>query len=121
MGTSIIVETGHPKHPFVAHTPTMRTPMPIALTDHAYVAMWAMLLAVRRHNLTSERRISIVACPGLGTATGRVPPAEAARQMALPYEHFVKPPTSIDWTLAGQRQAAIRYGGDLGLLLPPSP
>ena len=121
VGTSIIVETGHPKHPFVAHTPTMRTPMPIALTDHAYVAMWAMLLAVRRHNLTSERPIEIVACPGLGTATGRVPPAEAARQMALAYAHFVKPPTSIDWTLAGQRQAAIRYGGDLGLLLPPSP
>jgi O-acetyl-ADP-ribose deacetylase (regulator of RNase III) len=119
VGTSIIVETNHPKHPFVAHTPTMRTPMPIALTDHAYVAMWAMLLAVRRHNLTSERRIGIVACPGLGTATGRVPPAEAARQMALAYAHFVKPPTSIDWTLAGERQAAIRYGGDLGLLLPP--
>ncbi len=24
VGTSFIVETGHPKHPFLAHTPTMR-------------------------------------------------------------------------------------------------
>src|SRR5215470_6688903 len=27
VGTSIIVETGHPKHPFLAHSPTMRVPM----------------------------------------------------------------------------------------------
>jgi O-acetyl-ADP-ribose deacetylase (regulator of RNase III) len=36
--TSLIVETGHPKHPFIAHTPTMRVPMHIAHTDHVYVA-----------------------------------------------------------------------------------
>ena len=93
--------------------------MPIAHTDHAYLAMWAMLLAVRRHNLYSQRPITIVACPGLGTATGRVPYREAARQMALAYEHFLKPPTHLDWELAGQRQAEIRYGGDLGFLFPP--
>src|SRR6185369_9519562 len=79
VGTSLIVETHHPRHPFVAHTPTMRVPMSIAYTDHAYVAMWAMLLAVRRHNLTSATPIRRVACPGLGTATGRVPFREAAR------------------------------------------
>lgn len=28
VGTSFIVETGHPAHPFLAHTPTMRVPMP---------------------------------------------------------------------------------------------
>ena len=27
IGTSFTIETGHPKHPFVAHTPTMRVPM----------------------------------------------------------------------------------------------
>jgi len=36
VGTSIIVETGHHKHPFIAHTPTMRVPMPIATTDNVY-------------------------------------------------------------------------------------
>jgi O-acetyl-ADP-ribose deacetylase (regulator of RNase III) len=118
VGTSLIVETRHPRHPFVAHTPTMRVPMHIAHTDHAYVAMWAMLLAVRRHNLTSATPIGIVACPGLGTATGRVPFREAARQMALAYEHYLKPPSVLDWDLAGRRQSAVRYGGDLGFMLP---
>jgi O-acetyl-ADP-ribose deacetylase (regulator of RNase III) len=52
VGTSMMVETEHPRHPFLAHTPTMRVPMPIARTDYPYLAMWAMLLAVRRHSLT---------------------------------------------------------------------
>ena len=120
VGTSMIVETGHPAHPFIAHTPTMRVPMDIARTDHVYSAMWAMLLAVRRHNERAERRIDVLACPGLGTATGRVPYAEAARQMSLAYRHFLEPPTAIDWRLAGMRQAEIGYGGDLGRDIPPA-
>ena len=72
VGTSFIVETGHPKHPFLAHTPTMRVPMSIAGTDIPYVAMWAMLLAVRRYNQSSDRKIGSIACPGLGTGIGRV-------------------------------------------------
>jgi len=118
VGTSMIVETGHPKHPFIAHTPTMRIPMEIAHTDNVYLAMWAMLLAVRQQNQHSERRINIVACPGLGTATGRVPFPEAARQMSLAYRNFLYPPTYIDWSLADSRQERIRYGGDTGCAFP---
>src|SRR5262245_26699304 len=33
VGTSIIVETKDPNHPYIAHTPTMRIPMDIAHTD----------------------------------------------------------------------------------------
>ena len=119
VGTSLIIETGHPKHPFIAHTPTMRLPMPIARTDHVYLAMWAMLLAVRSHNRTGKPPIGMVACPGLGTATGRVPYAEAARQMALAYRNFLQPPARIDWRYARERQAQIRLGGDLGLIPTP--
>ncbi|MFN8410762.1 MAG: macro domain-containing protein [Anaerolineales bacterium] len=119
VGTSIIVETNHPKHPFIAHTPTMRVPMDIAHTDHVYLAMWAMLLVVRQHNLKSEKQIKIVACPGLGTATGQVPYRQAARQMALAYENFLNPPSFIDWRFADKRQEKIRYGGDMGFRLPP--
>jgi O-acetyl-ADP-ribose deacetylase (regulator of RNase III) len=115
VGTSMIVETGHPAHPFIAHTPTMRVPMDIARTDNVYRAMWAMLLAVRRHNAHGVHRIGVVACPGLGTATGRVPYAEAARQMALAYRHFLSPPSVIDWQMAGMRQAQVRYGGETTL------
>lgn len=119
VGTSLIIETHHPDHPFIAHTPTMRVPMEIAHTDHVYLAMWAMLLAVRRHNLKSEKQISVVACPGLGTATGLVPYRQAARQMALAYEHFLNPPSYLDWRFAGERQERIRYGGDMGFHFPP--
>ncbi len=113
IGTSMIVETGHPKHPFIAHTPTMRIPMHIATTDYAYVGMWAMLVAVHRHNLAEKKPIRSVACPGLGTATGAMPAAEAARQMALAYRWFLKPPSAISWGYAADRQAAIGRGGDV--------
>jgi O-acetyl-ADP-ribose deacetylase (regulator of RNase III) len=119
VGTSMIVETGHPKHPFVAHTPTMRVPMAIAHTDNVYKAMWAMLLAVRQHNQTAARRIEIVACPGLGTHTGEVPFQQAAKQMALAYRNFLNPPRSINWIYATDRQLQVRYGGDDGCIMPP--
>ncbi len=119
VGTSMIVETGHPKHRFVAHTPTMRVPMEIAHTDNVYRAMWGMLLAVRRHNRQSDRPISIVACPGLGTSAGRVPAAEAARQMSVAYRHFLNPPSRLNWRHADSCQEEVRYGGDFGLRIPP--
>jgi O-acetyl-ADP-ribose deacetylase (regulator of RNase III) len=107
VGTSLIVKTGHPQHPFIAHTPTMRVPMDISGTDKVYLAMWAMLLAVRVHNGGASRPIRIVACPGLGTGTGRVPYREAARQMALAYRHFLNPPRQIDWEMAGLRHVQV--------------
>jgi len=127
VGTSMIVETGHAKHPFLAHTPTMRVPMPISRTDYVYAAMWAMLLAVRMHNVGEGQKISSIACPGLGTGTGRMPFREAARQMALAYRNFLAPPRAIDWRYAAQRQDAVRVGGDIGFTvrsensMPPKP
>lgn len=119
VGTSFIIETFHPEHPFLAHTPTMRTPMTIAHTDNVYKAMWAMLLTVDQHNKISERKIDSVVCPGLGTGTGQVPFREAARQMSLAYRNFLTPPTEINWDYATERQIAVRYGGDDGLHFPP--
>ncbi|MEO1353296.1 MAG: macro domain-containing protein [Cyanobacteria bacterium J06635_15] len=110
IGTSLIVETHHPKHPYLAHTPTMRVPMVIKGTDIPYTAMWAMLLAVRKHNQQSPNSIESVACPGLGTGIGRVPYAEAARQMALAYDHFLYPPKFINCFVAASRQLQIWEG-----------
>lgn len=110
VGTSMIVETGHPKHPFLAHTPTMRVPMSIKGTDIPYVAMWAMLLAVRHHNQHAQNKIVCVACPGLGTGIGRVPYSEAARQMALAYNHFLYPPKHLNCFVAASRQLLIWEG-----------
>ncbi len=116
IGTSFIIETGHEKHPYIAHTPTMRIPMTIALTDNVYVAMWAMLLAVYQHNLTAAKKIRSIACPGLGTATGQVPYDEAARQMAVAYRNFLNPPSHISWRYADERQKIVGRGGDLGMM-----
>lgn len=118
VGTSFIMETGHPNHPFVAHTPTMRVPMNIAHTDNVYKAMWAMLLAVRRHNKCSQQKIKIVACPGLGTGTGGVSYDEAALQMVLAYKHFLNPAQWINGSSAQDRQERIWYGGDWGFKHP---
>ncbi|NER98019.1 MAG: phage tail protein, partial [Symploca sp. SIO1B1] len=93
-----------------AHTPTMRVPMSIAGTDIPYVAMWAMLLAVRRYNQSSDRKIDSVACPGLGTGIGRVPYPEAARQMALAYDNFLHPPKFLNCIVAAERQLQIWEG-----------
>jgi O-acetyl-ADP-ribose deacetylase (regulator of RNase III) len=113
VGTAFIIETQDPTHPFLAHTPTMRVPMAIAQTDNVYRAMWAMLLAVWKHNQHHKQPIQCVACPGLGTATGQVPVERAAKQMALAYKHFIHPPESITWPYATTRQNAIGAGGDV--------
>ncbi len=117
VGTCMIVETMHPNHPYLAHAPTMRSPMAIQHTDNVYLAMWSLFLAVYRHN-SAHHDIKTVLCPGLGTGYGQVPPMEAARQMALAYKHFLNPPKAIDWDLAGDRQQAIKYGGDFGCQIP---
>jgi O-acetyl-ADP-ribose deacetylase (regulator of RNase III) len=112
VGSSFIIETGNKKHPFLAHTPTMRVPMPIATTDYVYSAMWAMLVAVHQHNKTHPVKIKSVACPGLGTATGKVPLEEAARQMALAYRWSLNPAEIMSWPYALNRQTALGCGGD---------
>jgi O-acetyl-ADP-ribose deacetylase (regulator of RNase III) len=103
VGTSLIVETGHPQHPYIAHTPTMRYPAPAAETDSAYTAMWAALLAVRRHNRSSPRAIRLLACPDLGAAAGWMRSSETARQMAIAYRNFIHPLDTLTWDLASQR------------------
>jgi O-acetyl-ADP-ribose deacetylase (regulator of RNase III) len=106
VGTSFIVETNHPHHPYLAHTPTMRVPLPINNTDNVYQAMKAMLQAVKSFNAESEK-IKTVVCPGLGTATGRVPVAEAARQMEVAYHYHKNAPQAIDWPAAAARHRNI--------------
>ncbi len=112
VGTSFVISATQDGKQFIAHTPTMRVPMVINGTDNVYLAMKAMLEAVWQHNEQNpEQKIQTVACPGLGTATGRVPLKEAARQMSLAYKNFLNPPTVINWGVAERRQREIRWGG----------
>ena len=118
VGTCILVETGHHLHPFVAHAPTMRSPMNIMGTDHVYLALWASLTAVHRHNQSNAKRIRSLLCPGLGTGTGGMDLLEAAVQLRLAYEHFKSPPTRITPSLAQSRHERIHYGGRWGFNHP---
>ena len=121
VGTSIIVATNNTSHPFVAHTPTMRIPMNIQGTDHVYLAMWAALTAVHRHNRSETRPINSLACPGLGTGSGGMDSLEAALQLCLAYEHFRQPPKFINPTFAQQRHERIYFGGRWGFQHPRPP
>ena len=121
VGTSIIVATNNTSHPFVAHTPTMRIPMNIQGTDHVYLAMWAALTAVHRHNRSETRPINSLACPGLGTGSGGMDSLEAALQLCLAYEHFRQPPKFINPTFAHQRHERIYFGGRWGFQHPRPP
>ena len=118
VGTCIIVPTGDALHPFVAHAPTMRVPMNIQGTDHIYLAMWATLTTVYRHNLRESRKIDSIACPGLGTGTGGVDYLEAALQLCLAYEHYRHPPPFINPSVAQERHEKIYYGGRWGFNHP---
>lgn len=96
IGTSFVIETNNTQHPFLAHTPTMRTPQNIKGTLNVYYAMKSMLNCVKKHNELSNQKINSVLCTGFGTYIGEMQPYKAVEQMVLAYEHFLKPPKSID-------------------------
>jgi O-acetyl-ADP-ribose deacetylase (regulator of RNase III) len=118
VGTCIIAPTGNAAHPFIAHAPTMRSPMNIQGTDHVYLALWAALTAVHRHNRSEQVKIDTLACPGLGTGTGGMDPLEAALQMCLAYEHYLHPPQFLNPSVAQQRHERVHYGGNWGFKNP---
>ncbi|MBD2292730.1 Hpt domain-containing protein [Anabaena sphaerica FACHB-251] len=93
IGTSLIVETNHPLHPFIAHAPALRMQISMAGKDHVYQGLWSTLLAIRQHNRVYcnciQKQINIVAVPGLGTSLGSVPIDEVARQMSMAYQNFL--------------------------------
>jgi O-acetyl-ADP-ribose deacetylase (regulator of RNase III) len=112
IGTAFVIETGLDRLPFVVHAPTMRTPGSIEKTDKVYVATWAALLAVYRHNVASpDRKIDTVAMPAMGNGFGGVGFDEAARQMAVAYRHYLSPPHRLNWDTVTNRQLAICYDG----------
>jgi len=114
IGTCFIEPTGTAGYPFVGHSPTMRVPGSINGTDKVYVATWAALLAVYRHNVEhpGENRINTVAFPAMGAGFGAVPFDEVARQMAAAYDHYLQPPHRFDWDMVVSRHKRIAYDGD---------
>ena len=111
VGTALVVPTGHPAIPFLAHAPTMRVPGSIEGTDKVYNATWAALLAIHAHNRVSRAADRGGGLPGDGDGFGGMPYGEAARQMAAAYRHYREPPHRLDWDFVVERQKAIHYDG----------
>lgn len=107
VGTSFIIPTHHPNHPFLAHTPTMQTPQDITGTKNVYYAMKAMLSAVQEYNVSHGNPIQTVLCPGMGTLCGNMMASEAVAQMLLAYQHFIFPPKEINAFFMMQRKYEI--------------
>jgi O-acetyl-ADP-ribose deacetylase (regulator of RNase III) len=97
VGSAEIVETGHPRIPFLIAAPTMRVPMILRDTVNPYLAARAALLLIRRGAVPAgafadqpvASIVSTVAFPGLGTGVGRVEPNTCARQMRTAIEEVI--------------------------------
>lgn len=100
VGAAVTVPTGDPAIPWLIAAPTMRVPMRLPPdTVNPYLAMRAVLRAA-----AGTPSIRTVAVPGLGTGTGRVPPALCARQISAALaadEGLVELPRS--WAEASER------------------
>jgi O-acetyl-ADP-ribose deacetylase (regulator of RNase III) len=97
VGTAEIVETGHPRIPFLIAAPTMRVPMILRDTVNPYLAARAAFRLVRHGlipagNFAGDRVATVVASvafPGLGTGVGQVGPGTCARQVRVAIEEVV--------------------------------
>jgi O-acetyl-ADP-ribose deacetylase (regulator of RNase III) len=89
VGEAIVVETGDDEVPYLICAPTMVVPSWVAETNHAYLAMGALLRAAGDFNQGHPGAIETIGIPGLCTGTGGMPPQVAARQMRAAWEEFL--------------------------------
>ena len=87
IGEAIIVSTNHARVPWLVVAPTMRVPMRIRTAINAYLAMKAILIAMREHS--HEIPIESVAISGLGTGIGQLSPEVCAAQMWQAFREIV--------------------------------
>jgi O-acetyl-ADP-ribose deacetylase (regulator of RNase III) len=99
VGTCLIVPTNDPRCPWLAHCPTMGLPADVSKTSNAYAAFVAALTTAEAHG------IQTLACPGLGTLTGRMPTGVAAAQMRYAYDVWSGEFTPARWTDMPERMS----------------
>lgn len=83
IGQSLLVDTGHQRLPWLIVAPTMFLPEPTSARN-CYLAMQAILDCMQEN----QQVLQAVHCPGLGTLTGRLSPAQAASTMAEAYRDW---------------------------------
>ncbi len=89
VGMAIILAMSKKKFPFLIVAPTMRIPGNIRNTIQVYLAMRAILVAVRQHNQRHPEKIRHIASPGLGTGVGGMDYSEAAKQMQQAFQNII--------------------------------
>ncbi len=93
VGCAEILETNHPRWPYMIAAPTMRVPMSVARTLHAYLAFRAILIAIEAWNRNpNTARIDTLVCCGLGTGVGSMASKTCAGQMRMAFQSMVGPP-----------------------------
>ncbi len=90
VGVAVVVPMENRRFPFLIAAPTMRIPGSIEGTINAYLAMRAVLVAIRRHNQNGEQPIHGVAISGLGTGVGGLGATECAEQMRMAYDNVMR-------------------------------
>ncbi len=76
--------------PLMICAPTMTwPPADVSKTDHAYLAMRAILKCAATEGVKALGRSPTILLPGLGTATGRMPGQTCAEQMRRAWDEFV--------------------------------
>lgn len=119
IGTSFLVPTGHDRHRWLAHSPTMRVPCDVQGTDNAYRATFATLLAVE--SIFGVSCETIVVLPAFCAGTGHMDYREVARQMALAWTNFCNPPSEITWEFATRRNFEIETSEEMRDFLAAKP
>lgn len=89
VGQAFVVPTGDVPIRFLVVAPTMRVPMNVAKTTHAYLAFRAALIAISRFN-DDKPRIASLLTPGLCTSIGQMDPLVAAGQMRAAWNAIVE-------------------------------
>ena len=98
VGTCLFVPTEDKRCPWLAHCPTMRVPMDVSWTNHAYAALLAALTSAEAEG------VQVLASPGLCTRTGQMPLDVAARQMRFAFDVWSGPFIKPDWKAPQDRE-----------------
>lgn len=118
VGSAEIVETDHPRFPYLIAAPTMRVPTILKNSVNPYLAARAVLILARYGQfrngpLTGEpisKVVQSIAFPGLGTGVGQVGPNTCARQVRAAIDSVLLEDTAFptSWSDA-QRQHQLLY------------
>jgi O-acetyl-ADP-ribose deacetylase (regulator of RNase III) len=98
VGTCLMVPTLNLHCPWLAHCPTMRVPMDVAWTNHAYQAFLAALTTAEAAGVQS------LACSGLGTGVGHMPEEVCARQMRFAFDCWKAAFVPSNWEMPQERE-----------------